>query len=408
MPGFELWSDKERKEVNDVLETGILMRYGFDGPRKGVWKSKELESAICETFGCKYAQLTSSGTSALTTAMIALGIGYGDEIIIPCFTFVASFEAIVSVGAVPVLVDVDDTLTLNPDAVRKAITPKTKAVMPVHMCGGMADMDTLLAICKEHSLLLLEDACQSIGGTYKGKQLGTIGDAGTFSFDFVKTMTCGEGGVIMTNREDIYTKSDGYTDHGHDHKGGADRGADLHPFIGYNYRISELHAAVGLAQIKRLTEFLSLQKKNHSQLKNILAQIPEVSFRRIPDPAGDSCSFVSWFLPTDEITKAVVNELKAQNILAGNFYWYDNNWHYIRKWDHLKNSTTLNALHPDLKAQVIHHANKGFAASDAVMSRCISTAISLVWSEEQIKEKGEKMVLCLKKILATEKHGQGL
>ena len=405
MPGFELWSDKERKEVNDVLETGILMRYGFDGPRKGVWKSKELESAICETFGCKYAQLTSSGTSALTTAMIALGIGYGDEIIIPCFTFVASFEAIVSVGAVPVLVDVDDTLTLNPDAVRKAITPKTKAVMPVHMCGGMADMDTLLAICKEHSLLLLEDACQSIGGTYKGKQLGTIGDAGTFSFDFVKTMTCGEGGVIMTNREDIYTKSDGYTDHGHDHKGGADRGADLHPFIGYNYRISELHAAVGLAQIKRLPEFLDIQKKNHALLKNILAQIPEVSFRRIPDPAGDSRSFVSWFLPTEEITRAVVNELKAQNILAGNFYWYDNNWHYIRKWDHLKNSTTLNALHPDLKAQVIHHANKDFAASDAVMSRCISTAISLVWSEEQLKEKGDKIVQGVKKILTT--VGQG-
>ena len=405
MPGFELWSDKERKEVNEVLETGILMRYGFDGPRKGIWKSKELETAVCETFGSNYAQLTSSGTSALTTAMSALGIGYGDEVITPCFTFVASFEAIVSVGAVPVLVDVDDTMTLNPAAVRKAITPKTKAVMPVHMCGGMADMDALIAICKEHNLILLEDACQSIGGTYKGKHLGTIGDAGTFSFDFVKTMTCGEGGVIMTNREDIYTKSDGYTDHGHDHKGGADRGADLHPFIGYNYRISELHAAVGLAQIKRLPEFLSIQKKNHTQLKNMLAQIPEVSFRRIPDPAGDSCSFVSWFLPTEEITRAVVNELKAQNILAGNFYWYDNNWHYIRKWDHLKNSTTLNSLHPDLKAQVIHHANKDFAASDAVMSRCISTAISLVWSEEQIKEKGEKMVQCIKKILATGRQG---
>jgi len=147
MPGYELWSDKERKEVNDVLKTGILMRYGFDGPRKGIWKSKELEAAINETFGCKYAQITSSGTSALTTAMSALGIGYGDEVIIPSFTFVASFEAVLSVGAVPVLVDVDDTLTLNPEAVRKAITPKTKAVMPVHMCGSMADMDSLIAIC---------------------------------------------------------------------------------------------------------------------------------------------------------------------------------------------------------------------------------------------------------------------
>ncbi len=400
MPGFELWSDKERKEVNDVLETGILMRYGFDGPRKGSWKSKELEAAICQTFGSKYAQLTSSGTAALTTALSALGIGYGDEVITPTFTFVASFEAILSVGAVPVLVDVDDTLTVSPDAVRNAITPKTKAIMPVHMCGSMADMDSLVAICKEHNLLLLEDACQSIGATYKGKALGTIGDAGTFSFDFVKTMTCAEGGVVMTNQEDIYIKSDGYTDHGHDHKGGADRGADLHPFIGYNYRISELHAAVGLAQIKRLPEFLSIQKKNHAQLKNILAQVPEVSFRRLPDPGGESCTFISWFLPAEEITSAVVNELKAQNILAGNFYWYDNNWHYIRKWDHLKNSITLQALHPDLKAQVIHHANKDFAASDAVMSRCISTAISLLWTEEQVQEKGDKLVGVIKKVLS--------
>jgi 8-amino-3,8-dideoxy-alpha-D-manno-octulosonate transaminase len=399
MPGYELWSDKERKEVNDVLETGILMRYGFDGPRKGVWKAKELEEAICQTFGSKYAQLTSSGTSALTTAMTALGIGYGDEVITPSFTFVASFEAVLSVGAVPVLVDVDDTLTLNPDAVRKAITPKTKAVMPVHMCGSMADMDALMAICKEHKLILIEDACQSIGGSYKGKLLGTIGDAGTFSFDFVKTMTCAEGGVVMTNNEEVLVKSDGYTDHGHDHKG-ADRGADLHPFIGYNYRISELHAAVGLAQIKRLPEFLSTQKKNHAQLKNILSQLPEITFRRIPDPAGDSCSFVNWFLPTAEITKAVVNEMKAQGILAGNFYWFENNWHYIRKWDHLKNFVTLNSIHPELKARVIEQANKDFTDSDAIMGRCISTSISLLWSEEQIKEKGEKMVAVIKKILS--------
>lgn len=398
MPGFELWSDKERKEVNDVLETGILMRYGFDGPRKDIWKSKELEEAICKRFGCAYAQLTSSGTSALTTAMSALGIGYGDEVITPSFTFVASFEAILSVGAVPVLVDIDETLTLAPEAVRKAITPKTKAVMPVHMCGSMADMDALQAICKEYNLILLEDACQSIGGTYKGKSLGTIGDAGTFSFDFVKTMTCAEGGVVMMNNKELFEKCDGYTDHGHDHKG-ADRGADLHPFIGYNYRISELHAAVGLAQIKRVDEFLAIQKKNHGLLKNILAQVPGISFRHVPDPVGDSCSFVSWFLPTKEITEAVVNEMKEQGILAGNFYWYNNNWHYIRKWEHLKSATTLNPLHPELKVRVMEQANKDFAASDAIMSRCISTAISLLWTEEQVKEKGEKMVRVIQKIL---------
>ena len=389
MPGFEHFGKEEIKEVNDVLETGILMRYGFDGPRKGIWKAKELEQAICETFGCQHAQLLSSGTAALTTAMSALGIGYGDEVIVPSFTFVASFEAIISVGAIPVFVDVDDTLTLDPEAVRNALTSKTKCIMPVHMCGSMADLDALQAICKEHKLVLLEDACQSIGGTYKGKKLGTIGDAGTFSFDFVKTITCAEGGVVMTNREDVYIASDGYTDHGHDHKG-VDRGADLHPFIGYNFRISELHAAVGLAQIKKLDSFLAIQKKNHSALKNALATIPEITFRRVPDESGDSYTFVSWFLPAEEATKAVVEELKAQNILAGNFYWFINNWHYISKWDHLKNGVTLNSLHPDLKAAVIHHATKDFSASDAIMSRCISTAISLAWTDEQLKTKCDR------------------
>jgi len=399
MPGFELFGGEEKKEVNDVLDTGILMRYGFDAARKGNWKAKELEAAICNVFGSKYAQLVSSGTAALTTALSALGIGYGDEVIMPSFTFVASFEAVLSVGAFPVLVDVDDTLTLSPDAVRKAITPKTKCVMPVHMCGSMADLGALAAICKEHRLLLLEDACQSIGASYHGKMVGTIGDAGTFSFDFVKTMTCAEGGVVMTNSEDVFIKSDGFSDHGHDHKG-VDRGADLHPFIGYNYRISELHAAVGLAQIRKLSQFLDIQRRNHALLKSVLEQVPEVSFRRLPDPAGDSCTFISWFLPTEAITRAVIADMKEQGFLAGNFYWFDNNWHYIRKWDHLKNAVTLNALHPDMKAAVMQQATKNFAASDAILSRCISTAISLLWTEEQIKEKAERMVSSIKKVLA--------
>ena len=402
MPGFEFFGDEERKEVNDVLETGILMRYGFDGPRKGIWKSVELEKEICKVFGSKYAQLTSSGTSALTTAMAALGIGVGDEVIMPAFTFVASFEAVLSVGAVPVLVDVDETLTLNPQAVLNAITRKTKCVMPVHMCGSMADLDALVKICNDHHLILLEDACQSIGGTYKGRALGTIGHAGTFSFDFVKTITCAEGGVVMTNNEDVYIKCDGYTDHGHDHKG-VDRGADLHPFIGYNFRISELHAAVGLAQIRKLQTFLAIQKKNHTALKNILQQIPEISFRVIPDVSGDSCTFLSWFLPTEELTRAAVAEMKAAGILPGNFYWFDNNWHYIRKWGHLKNAAALNNLNPDQHAALIALQTKDLSASDAVMSRCVSTAIGLLWTEEQTKEKGEKMLAAVKKALQESK-----
>jgi 8-amino-3,8-dideoxy-alpha-D-manno-octulosonate transaminase len=396
MPGFEFFGDEEKKEVNEVLETGILMRYGFDGPRKGIWKSKELEQAICKRFGSEYAQLTSSGTAALTTAMAALGIGAGDEVIMPAFTFVASFEAVLSMGAIPVLVDIDETLTLAPDAVKAAITPKTKCIMPVHMCGSMADLDALKEICAAHHLILLEDACQSIGGTYKGKALGTIGDAGTFSFDFVKTITCGEGGVVMTNNKDVYIKSDAFTDHGHDHLG-VDRGADLHPFLGYNFRISELHAAVGLAQIHKLDNFLAIQKKNNQILRSYLEQIPGIQFRKVPDPAGDSYSFLSWFLPTQAATEKVIEAMKAEGILAGNFYWFANNWHYIRKWDHLKHAKSLYALSTSQQNALTNLQTTNFAKSDAVMSRCISTAISLLWTEEQVHEKGAK---CLQVIQA--------
>lgn len=399
MPGFELFGPEERKEVNDVLETGILMRYGFEGPRKGIWKSKELEAEISRKLGCGYTQLVSSGTAALTTAYAALGIGAGDEVIMPVFTFVASFECILSVGAVPVLVDVDETLTLDPEAVRRAITPRTKCIMPVHMCGAMADLDPLLEICKEHNLILLEDACQSFGGRYKGKYLGTIGHAGTFSFDFVKIVTCAEGGAIITNSEDLYIKLDGFSDHGHDHKG-SDRGADLHPFLGYNFRISELHAAVGLAQVRKLDHFISLQRKSLQQLKAILSTVPEVSFRHIPDPDGDICTFLTWLLPTEEITRAVVAELKQQNILGGNLYWYEHNWHYIRKWDHLKKAASLYTLTDPQQKALVALQNTKFAASDHIMSRCISTSIGLLWTEEQTHEKGEKIVAAIKKVLS--------
>jgi 8-amino-3,8-dideoxy-alpha-D-manno-octulosonate transaminase len=399
MPGFEFFGDEERKEVNDVLETGILMRYGFDGPRKGIWKSKELEAAICKTFGTGYAQLTSSGTAALTTAMASFGIGAGDEVIMPAFTFVASFEAVLSMGAVPVLVDIDETLTLNPAAVKAAVTSKTKCIMPVHMCGSMADLDALKAICDEHQLILLEDACQSIGGTYKGKHLGTIGHAGTFSFDFVKMITCGEGGVVMTNDQDIYTKCDAFTDHGHDHLG-VDRGADLHPFLGYNFRISELHAAVGLAQIRKLDTFLTIQRRNNHILRSYLEQVPGISFRVVPDPSGDSASFLSWFLPSQEKMEKAIEALKTAGIFAGNFYWYANNWHYIKKWDHLKNVQSLYALNEAQQLALKKLSDTKFEVSDAIMSRCVSTAISLTWTEEQVHAKGAQFLQVLKEALS--------
>lgn len=364
------------------------MRYGHDSARKGMWKTKELEQALCNKLGVAYAHVTNNGTSALTTAMAALGIGAGDEVIMPTFTFVASFECVMSVYATPVLVDVDDTLTLDPVAVRAAITPRTKAIMPVHMCGAMADLDALKAICDEFNLILLEDACQATGASYKGKALGTIGHAGTFSFDYAKTITCGEGGAIVTNSQEVYLKCDGYADHGHDHLG-SDRGMDEHPFLGLNYRISELNSAVGLAQFRKLDLFLSLLRRNKKVFKTALAKVPQVRFRRLPDEAGDSATHLSFFLPDEASTRAATAALKAAGIAC--FYWYDNNWHYIRKWQHFKAGTALTALPQEIKAGMEIYKTKAFPASDAIISRCISIPIALGWSEEEVADKAEKI-----------------
>lgn len=397
MPGFEKFSDLERKEVHDVLETGVLMRYGFDGMRNNVFKAKDLETEIQNKFKVNHAQLVSSGTSAVSVAMALAGVGAGDEVIMPTFTFVASFEAILMLGATPVLVDIDDTLTLCPEAVEKAITTKTKAIMPVHMCGSMANLDALQALCKTHNLKLIEDACQAIGGTYHGKYLGTVGDAGCFSFDFVKTVTCGEGGAVITNTKELAIKADLYHDHGHDHVG-ADRGAETHPYLGYNFRISELNAAVGLAQFKRLDEFLALQKKHYTILREELKQVEAIEFRTVPEGGEESYAFLNFFLPTLEIARNVMSDFKAEGIDVC-FHYYDNNWHYVRKWDHLKEAKSLYPLADSVKQGLDYISKQDFSKSDYYIGRNISCLIKIGWTEDEVKLRAQKMVNSIKKYL---------
>lgn len=397
MPGFELFGNQERAQVKDVMDSGVLMRYGFDGMRNGHYKAVELEKALAARMEVKHAQLVSSGTSALTVALVSAGIGAGDEVIMPTFTFVASFESILAIGAIPILVDVDDTLCLDPEAVQNAITAKTKVVMPVHMCGSMADLKALKTICETHDLLLLEDACQAIGGTFEGKPLGSYGDLGCFSFDYVKTITCGEGGGIITDNENYKSNADHYSDHGHDHVG-KDRGAETHPFLGYNYRISELNAAVGLAQIARLDEFLDIQKKHYTLLRDALEAIPEVTFRRVPEGGVESCAFLNFFLPDSDTAKKAHTALGEAGIDVC-FYWYDNNWHYYKKWDHLINKTALGKLPQEIHNQLPDYSKSDFSKSDHWIGRTISCLIKLGWSEEDVKARAEKMVSTLKKIL---------
>ncbi|MFI1773500.1 DegT/DnrJ/EryC1/StrS family aminotransferase [Thalassobellus citreus] len=397
MPGFELFGDAERKEVNDVLDNGVLMRYGFDGMRNGHWKAKELETQLQTSLKSNYVQLVSSGTAAVSVALAAAGVGAGDEVIMPTFTFVASFEAIMMLGAIPILVDIDDTLGLNPEAVEQAITPKTKAIMVVQMCGSMANMDALQVIANKHNILLVEDACQAIGGTYKGKPLGSIGDLGCFSFDFVKTITCGEGGAVITNNKEYYTNADHYSDHGHDHVGN-DRGAETHPFIGYNFRISELHAAVGLAQVKRLPEFIALQKKNYTILREALSQIPEVTFRTVPEGGEESYAFLNFFLPDLDTASKVIDAFKDNDVdICWNYY--NNNWHYLNKWDHLKDLKSLFPISAEVKEGLEYLKTKEFQESDHYIGRNISCLIKLSWTEQEVKERANRMVEAIKSVL---------
>lgn len=397
MPGFEIFGAEERKQVNDVLETGVLMRYGFDGIRNDHWKAKEFEIAFAERMKSDYCQLVSSGTAALTVALASAGIGAGDEVIMPTFTFVASFEAIMAAGAVPVLVDIDDTLTLDPKAVEAAITPKTKCVMPVHMCGSMADLKALKAICEKHDLILLEDACQALGATYERKPLGSYGDLGCFSFDFVKTITCGEGGAIITNNEQFARNADHYQDHGHDHIG-TDRGAENHPFMGYNFRISELNAAVGLAQLDKLDGILKTQKENYTIFREALKNIEGLTFRKVPETGEENYSFLNFFLPTQELAEKAQKTL-SENGLDGCFYWYTNNWHYIKGWHHLKELKSLGSLSSEIKNQMQDLNTADFSQSDAIISRTISILIKIGWSEKQVKDRAEAVKNAIESVL---------
>ncbi|WP_299799318.1 DegT/DnrJ/EryC1/StrS family aminotransferase [uncultured Maribacter sp.] len=397
MPGFELFGESEKSQVQDVLDSGVLMRYGFDGMRNNHWKALELEATLSKRMESKYAQLVSSGTAALTVALASAGVGAGDEVIMPTFTFVASFESILAIGAIPILVNVDDTLTLSPKSVESAITDKTKVVMPVHMCGSMADLGALKTICDKHNLLLLEDACQAIGGSYDGKPLGSYGDIGCFSFDYVKTITCGEGGAIITNNEQYKINADHYSDHGHDHVGN-NRGTETHPFLGYNFRISELHAAVGCAQIERLDDFLSIQKKNYTVLRDALSPLSNITFRKVPKGGVENYSFISIFLPTTELAKKAHTALGEAGVDSC-FYWFDNNWHYYKKWEHLTHKRSLGKLPQEVMNQLPDYSQSDFSKSDAWIGRTISCLVKLSWTDEQVVERATKMKEVLEKFV---------
>jgi 8-amino-3,8-dideoxy-alpha-D-manno-octulosonate transaminase len=339
MPGFEVFGEEEKREVLDVFATGVLFRYEFGVQRGEVWKVRQFEEAFARYTGAAHAQAVTSGTAALKVALAALGVGPGDEVITQGFTFVATWEAIFDVGAIPVFTEVDETLNMDPADLEKKITEKTAAIIPVHMLGSQARIGEIKAIADKHGIPVIEDTAQAAGGRLEGKHLGTFGACGTFSFDSVKTMTTGEGGMIITDDRELWRTMSEYHDHGHDHvanPGG--RGGEGRRFIGFNYRMMELQGAIGLAQLAKLDDMIAAQRKNKTLLKEAAAAIPGVTFRTILDEQGDSATFLAFMLPDRDRAVRVNQVLREQGAGAINFG--ENTWHYYPKWEHLLEGKT--------------------------------------------------------------------
>lgn len=400
MPGTELFGAEERKEINDVLETGILFRYNHDAQRNNVWKAREFEAEVCKLVGARFAHAVSSGSTAAQCAMAAAGIGAGDEVIVPPFTYIATIEAALLLGALPVFAEIDETLCLSAEGIRKAITPRTKGVCLVHMCGQMADMDAIMEVVREHNLVLVEDAGQAMGASFNGTSTGLWGKTGAYSYDFFKIATAGEGGVMVTNDETAYKLADSYADHGHDHMG-SNRGMEQHPIIGFNYRISELHAAVGLAQTRRVPAILKKNKEYKTLLKNRLDKVPGVSFARIPDPDGDSATFLNVLLPDTDTAKRVVDEMNAAG-LGGFNYWFTNMYHFINQWDHIKTLRTAGRLPIELLGAPQDYANLHLPKSQDVIGRLISFGIRCTWTTEEVEALAGKISEAVRKAVSVE------
>jgi 8-amino-3,8-dideoxy-alpha-D-manno-octulosonate transaminase len=397
MPGTELFGAEERKEVNDVMETGILFRYGHDAQRNNHWKAKDFEAEVKKITGAKFAHAMSSGSTAIATALAASGIGAGDEVIVPPFTFIASVEAVLFIGAIPVFAEIDETLCLSAEGIEKALTPKTKAVCLVHMCGGNAEMDSIMAVIKKHNLILVEDAGQAFASSYKGTFTGLFGKAGSYSFDFFKIATAGEGGVLVTNDEDTYKKADVYSDHGHNHIG-TKRGMEDHPYLGFNYRISELHAAVALAQTRKVPMLREKNRKHKKYVQELLSKDPNIGFAKLGDADGDSATFLNILMPSPELAKRTVDEMNAAGV-AGFDYWFLNMYHFVNQWDHLKKLSTVSKLPAEIFERSQDYNTIQLPKSQNVVGRLISFGVKYNWTEEQMKELAAKILACVKKAM---------
>jgi 8-amino-3,8-dideoxy-alpha-D-manno-octulosonate transaminase len=335
-PGGMEIGEEEKQQVLEVLDRKYLFRYY--GPEQYPSKVRDLETKFAARVGSKYALAVNSCTSALITALIACGVGPGDEVIVSGYTFFASCAAIVAAKAIPVIAEVDETLTIAVDDIERKITPATKAILPVHMRGVPCDMDRIMAVARKHNLMVIEDVAQAMGGTYKGKSLGTIGDCGCYSFQYHKIITAGEGGMVVTNDERLYDRSMGYHDTAAcwrpDRFAGQRYEGEL--FCGVNYRMSELTGAVMLAQLGKLDELVGGMRRNQQRIAEKIRDLPGIRLRPLNDPDGDVAVCLIFYLDDASKVQPFVEALQAEGVpAAGVFNSGIPDWHIYAHWKHV-------------------------------------------------------------------------
>jgi 8-amino-3,8-dideoxy-alpha-D-manno-octulosonate transaminase len=311
-----------------------LFRYYNPRPSK----VEAAERAMSGLIGVKHSLAVNSCTSALVCAYRALEIGAGDEVIVPAYTFFATAATVVACNAIPVIVEVDDSLCLDPAAVEKAIGPRTKAIVPVHMRGAPAQMDALLELARRKGIPVVEDVAQAGGGSFQGKRLGSLGTLGCFSFDYYKVQASGEGGFVTTDDEWLYTRVQSWHDTAAcwrpDRYGRERKQGEL--FCGENYRMSELQGAVALVQIRKTDVMLAGYRRAHRRIKEAIEPVAGLSFRRVPDPAGDTAICLILFLNDAETTRKAMHAMQAQGVPAGGIYDQKvRDWHIYAYWDHI-------------------------------------------------------------------------
>lgn len=294
---------EEIDELARVIETRSMFKVN-----NGLQETYKVEEKLRKIFGVEYPIFLTSGQGALSTALVALGIGPGDQVIVPAYTYISTAMAVVDAGAIPVIAEVDETLTLDPEDFEKKITPHTKAVMPVHIQGFPCNMDEICRIAKEHNIAVVEDACQADGGKYKGKRLGSIGDAGALSFNFYKIISSGEGGALLTNRRDVFEPALVYQDSSAiAFFGNQMDGFSIPTFCGNEYRANELCAAVMNVQLDRLDGILSDLKRNQKYMMKKLSEF--VTLAPSHDIEGDCGTTIALRFDTAEKAKAVSEAL---------------------------------------------------------------------------------------------------